>query len=271
MTEKKLVIFTVLLSIFLWIILILIYFIGTSLNYLKQINILNAKIITMNKIIPEFDMRLSKLESNTGIGNANYNNFMIDLKQGKYEELNKEINTLPETMTELQYQAMVEKHGLQHYALFDKSYIYPISTKDAFITSEFGKRDISWSPNHTGIDLVNNKNLTIFCPKDGFILSTGYDASSDGYNILIQNDPNNRDYLCHAFSEFKFKKGEKLVQGQDIGTIGNTGVTEGQHLHWTHLTKIDGVWYIMNPVKNSTYNKRVDHGMQWTNKGVFYF
>lgn len=234
---------------------------------------LHNEVKTLKTIIPKFDARLCKLENNIGIGNASYQNFLTDLKSGNYENAQKQFNSLPETLTEVEYQQRVENHGLNNYNLVDKSYIFPVDIKDAFIISEFGKRDYLPEPNHVGIDLANNKKTGIKCPKQGRVLKCGYDKE-DGYYVFIEHAKDERSYMCHALNQFDVKVNQVVQQKEDIGTIGATGnklKVSGRHLHWTPLKRINGIWQAVNPVKDSSYNKVVKNYAWWDSRGNVHF
>lgn len=105
-----------------------------------------------------------------------------------------------------------------------------------------GKCEItqSYNPNHNGIDLVG-ENFTlddIVSHSDGEIvdLRDGYDnqRGTNSYGNYIKINHKNGYYTLYAHLEkgLNLKIGDIVKQGQILGTMGESGDTNGKHLHF---------------------------------------
>lgn len=115
----------------------------------------------------------------------------------------------------------------------DKIYLIPFkSSKNLNITSVFGMRlhpVEKIKKMHNGIDLTA-KNWDITSSSDGKVIFADY-AGKAGKMIVIENNERLKFYYMHL-SEFKVKKGDTVVAGQEIGIMGSTGSVTGAHLHF---------------------------------------
>lgn len=87
---------------------------------------------------------------------------------------------------------------------------------------------------HNGIDLVNgNPNTPIYAAADGEVITAG-DAKYYTYSgnwTVIKHD--NGMYTGYAHqSRVDVKAGDRVRQGQQIGLMGTTGPSTGEHLHF---------------------------------------
>lgn len=107
------------------------------------------------------------------------------------------------------------------------------------VTSEFGWRTspINGSQEfHNGIDLVNsNPNTPIFAAADGEIIQAGaeYFDWYGNYTVIKHADGMYTGY-AHQ-SRIDVSKGAKVQQGQQIGLMGTTGPSTGEHLHFQFM------------------------------------
>lgn len=121
-----------------------------------------------------------------------------------------------------------------------KGYVKPIADPIT-VTSEFGWRDSPTNPGteefHNGIDLVNgNPNTPIFAAADGEIIVAGDANYYDWYgNWTVIKHPDGM-YTGYAHqSRVDVSKGQKVTAGQQIGLMGTTGPSTGEHLHFQFM------------------------------------
>lgn len=116
--------------------------------------------------------------------------------------------------------------------------IFPVESR--FITSEFGWR-IDPVDNvrsfHYGTDIAAPTGSDIMAIEDGIIIATGYNDSAGNYVKMRHNNGMYSRYL--HLSKISVSQGEKVVQGQTIGLVGNTGKSTGPHLHFEIRDKSD--------------------------------
>lgn len=127
-----------------------------------------------------------------------------------------------------------------------KTFIWPTNTKR--VTSPYGprKHPITGKTGsmHHGLDIADPGTRPIYASADG-VVNRSYVSTSYGEVIFIRHDLNGEAWetvYAHMRSGSRnVKVGDRVNQGQTIGTMGSTGQSTGQHLHF-ELHK--GFWNI---------------------------
>ncbi len=84
---------------------------------------------------------------------------------------------------------------------------------------------------HKGLDFSTYRSGDpVIATANGQVVTVGYDASFGNY-IIIKHKHGIYTRYCHL-STIRCRKGQFVSQRDVIGTIGNTGVTTGPHLHY---------------------------------------
>ncbi len=102
-----------------------------------------------------------------------------------------------------------------------------------WVTSEFGFRYDPFTGEktfHKGIDIATSIGIPVLAPADGVVVSTGF-HSGLGNEIVIDHGFGIVTSYGHL-NDMKVKVGDKVVRGQAIGTVGNSGRSTGPHLHY---------------------------------------
>ena len=112
--------------------------------------------------------------------------------------------------------------------------IMPVSNKDLKKTaSGYGTRidPIYNTPKfHAGMDFSANIGTPVYATGDGKVIKAGWEP---GYGNLIQVDHGFGYVTWYAhLSKYKVRPGQKVVRGEVIGEVGNTGKSTGPHLHY---------------------------------------
>ena len=115
--------------------------------------------------------------------------------------------------------------------------IMPLSPKQMkSLSSGFGMRihPIYGRPRmHTGVDLNADSGTPIYATGNGVVESAKWDG---GYgNAIVINHGFGYKTLYGHCREMKVRPGQKVVRGQEIGTVGSTGTSVGSHLHYEVL------------------------------------
>jgi murein DD-endopeptidase MepM/ murein hydrolase activator NlpD len=114
------------------------------------------------------------------------------------------------------------------------------------VTSEFGLRH---GRPHKGIDIANKTGTPIYAVMDGVVLFSG---RQNGYgSVIIVEHP---DFIMtvYAHNEINLvREGDKVLQGQQIATMGATGNATGPHLHFEYRIKGNAI----NPRKVLPFKK----------------
>lgn len=100
------------------------------------------------------------------------------------------------------------------------------------ITSQFGEReseDVRVAGNHTGIDIAGNEGDKIISAITGTVTLVSEEGNL-GKHIKIENNELATVY-AHC-SNIYVSEGQQIEQGQEIGEVGSTGNSTGNHLHF---------------------------------------
>lgn len=90
---------------------------------------------------------------------------------------------------------------------------------------------------HNGIDYRAPRGTPVYAAGDGKVIRSAY-SKYNGHHVFIQH-PNGIVTKYLHFTKRKVKKGQRVRQGQVIGTVGSTGLATGPHLHYEFL--VNGV------------------------------
>lgn len=104
------------------------------------------------------------------------------------------------------------------------------------VTSDYGWRKhptTKKSDFHTGVDLAVAEGTQIHPAVEGIVLKTDYNASYGNYVLLLHTDGVATRY-CHMQYVF-VRPGEAVTLESVLGTVGQTGVATGPHLHFELL------------------------------------
>lgn len=101
------------------------------------------------------------------------------------------------------------------------------------ISSGFGIRKDPFTQRaqfHSGIDITGHLNDSIFAAADGFIADMGRDAVRGNYVYI--DHTNGIHTLYMHLHKIAVKKGDTVKKGEEIGFMGSTGRSTGNHLHY---------------------------------------
>jgi len=113
-------------------------------------------------------------------------------------------------------------------------------------TSGFGVRSDPFHAGaamHPGIDLAGSYGTPIYATADGIVLRAGW--NSGGYGNLVEVDHGRGITTRYGhMSAILVHDGDHITRGQQIGRMGSTGRSTGNHLHYE--VRIDG--RAVNPI-----------------------
>lgn len=103
------------------------------------------------------------------------------------------------------------------------------------ITAVFGQPGSMWSSgHHTGLDFAGPVGTPIVAALAGKVVQAG-PAGAYGNFVVIKHK---HVKTCYAhMNSIAVRKGQRVLRGQRIGTIGATGNTTGAHLHFEVLRR----------------------------------
>lgn len=132
-----------------------------------------------------------------------------------------------------------------------------------YISSEYGSR---WGLMHSGIDMYC-ADTNIYVSARGEVGEVGYD-SARGYYVYIHHMIDEKKYSTayfHLASRSKLKTGENVGTNTKVGIMGNTGDSQGAHLHFEILYH----WYSetgynqANAINPRNFLSYPDIGVYW--------
>jgi murein DD-endopeptidase MepM/ murein hydrolase activator NlpD len=84
---------------------------------------------------------------------------------------------------------------------------------------------------HKAIDVINTPRSVIWAPQDGIVVLMDRFAPS-GNTVILDHGLGIFSLFYHLDNFADISLGQKVLQGNPIGTIGKTGFATGYHLHW---------------------------------------
>ncbi|MGF1699734.1 peptidoglycan DD-metalloendopeptidase family protein [Photobacterium makurazakiensis] len=125
-----------------------------------------------------------------------------------------------------------------------------IAMRKAFLRSPINFRYVSsnFNPNrlhpvtgqvraHRGTDYVAPVGTPIWSAGDGVVMKSGYNQFNGNYVFIRHSSTYITKYL--HMTKRSVKTGQRVKQGQTVGTLGGTGRVTGPHLHYEFL--VNGV------------------------------
>ena len=251
-----------------------------------------------NSEIDEFNNTLRTLINNSGISNLkfidiNSSNYTYEsdgltYSKSDYNNIYNEINSKLDNYIS----SDLHLYKLDDYCTFyniveSDAYWWPIGSENATagsiyggsptvtnITSDFGWRNINGVYSyHQGIDIaggdpdaviIATKSGTVINVNDGCEDSLGYknDTCGGGYGnyVMIEHSDGVVSVYAHMLKNtLTVDVGDKVNQGQNLGTMGNSGSSTGTHLHFelrVNNQRVNPLNYVSasNPRPTNNYN-----------------
>lgn len=130
----------------------------------------------------------------------------------------------------------------QQSLLADIPNAWPVSNGAGRVTMEFGPNihpvTGQWYL-HKGIDIAGPSGLPIVASANGKVVEMGYDPGY-GFYVFLRHAYGFRTRYSHL-QTILVTEGQDVVQGQRIGTMGNTGISTGPHLDFIVMLGTDVV------------------------------
>jgi lipoprotein NlpD len=120
---------------------------------------------------------------------------------------------------------------------------WPVTGK---LTSRFGRRR---GKRHDGIDIAAPRGTAVYASESGKVVYSGNGIRGYGNLIIIQHRKHFNTVYAHN-NKNMVKVDDVVRKGQRIATVGNTGRSRGDHLHFEIRNKVkpvDPMKYLPNP------------------------
>jgi murein DD-endopeptidase MepM/ murein hydrolase activator NlpD len=221
--------------------------VGTGINtgIIDRLTIISDYFTSKELDFDELDGRVSMLEESIGRDNDNENN-------NDNAALKERIELASLNITQ---------QKILHDSIPNG---YP--TDNTGVTSTFGKRvhpTTNQSGFHNGIDLKATEGTDVYATADGVIKQAAYNKLS-GKRIILSHNLGFESRYAHL-SEMTVKPGDVVHKGDIIGLSGNTGRSDGPHLHY-EIRYLDKAHNPINFMKWEFGNQEIFtkvRGIQW--------
>jgi len=124
-----------------------------------------------------------------------------------------------------------KKVGVIDTAFYSTGFATPVDSPR--ITSVFGSQRILNGVRkkpHNGVDYGADEGTPVYSISDGKVILAGEDFYYNGNFILINHGQGLTSIYLHM-NKLDVKTGDKVLKGQKIGEVGNTGRSTAAHLH----------------------------------------
>lgn len=158
-----------------------------------------------------------------------------------------------EVITSFLQELEVRVHSLDQHLLDKESFMRSTPTimpAIGHLTSGYGPRMSPYAGRirmHEGIDIGAPIGTPIVSPADGVVTFSGAKA---GFGNFVQVDHGyGVETIYGHMSTLIAKKGQRVVRGDRLALVGNTGFSTGPHLHYeirVNGTPVDPFYYTLN-------------------------
>ena len=105
---------------------------------------------------------------------------------------------------------------------------------------------------HEGIDLTAPVGTPIYAPGDGVVIRVEQNRGRRGYGnlVVLDHEVNGITSRYAHLSTIMVKQGQRVKRGEQIGTVGNTGLSTSPHLHYeirVNGASVNPLRYMLTP------------------------
>lgn len=148
--------------------------------------------------------------------------------------------------------------------------IMPVAKDKCKVVSGFGMRFhpiLKYRRLHSGIDLTARQGTPIYATGDGVVRVAGRNPQGfGGYGVVAVVDHGFGFMTLYAhMASVKVRVGQHVKRGEQLGTVGSTGMSSGAHLHYEVIQngkKVDPVYYFYNDLTPEEYEEVLELARQ---------
>ena len=169
-------------------------------------------------------------------------------------ENKRQVNPTPEDMLRINQEKKLIQAAKAEWTDTDQVALDLILPARGVYSSPFGlRRYFNNQPRspHSGLDIAAEVGTPVAAAADGHVVNTG-DYFFNGKTVFIEHGQGIITMYCHMNS-IVVTQGQRVHQGETIGTVGKTGRVTGAHLHWSVIlnkTMVDPVLFVGNADQN---------------------
>ncbi len=231
----------------------------------------NNQIEEMNKMIAINEQKKDDLKAKEialGERQAKLKRTIVSLGEDRRHLSEFNISLGDEIKTSREVVEMYRKAGCKDHELISicANKLLPPDTRfwrpmvQGYVTSEYGPRIhpiTGASSFHRGIDLSNSDryNTLVYSTANGKVAFAGTYHDGRGYFVMIHHKINGKHYTSQYYhlkaNSIRVKAGDVVTKDTIIGTMGTTGGSTGEHLHFQLHHGLVNNWY------ESTFDPRL--------------
>lgn len=193
------------------------------------------------------------------------NSELIKLTTRRVDELTKRLYVESKSLDEIYAIARQKSERMTSMPA-----ILPIAKDKCQIVSGFGYRFhpiLKYRRMHTGIDLTAQTGTPIYATGDGVVRVAGRNPEGySGYGVVVEIDHGFGFHTLYAhMNSTTVTSGQKVKRGEQIGTVGSSGMSTGAHLHYEVILngkKVDPVYYFFNDLTPQEYDAVIEQARQ---------
>ena len=148
--------------------------------------------------------------------------------------------------------------------------IMPVAKTQGKVISGYGMRYhpiLKYRRLHAGIDITARPGTPIYATGDGIVRIAGRNPQGySGYGVVAVIDHGFGFQTLYAHMQgVKVRVGQKVKRGEQIGTVGSSGMSAGAHLHYEVIVndrKVDPVYYFGGDLTPEEYEEVLELARQ---------
>lgn len=255
-------------------------------QYKRQYEMIMPRVERAEKVLEDLEERdnmlyrtifecepVSDAERYSGIGGVERyaaldgydNSELIKLTTKRVDDLTKRLYVESKSLDEIYSIARMKTERMASMPA-----IMPIAKDKCKIVSGFGYRFhpiLKYMRLHTGIDLTAQTGTPIYATGDGVVRVAGRNPEGySGYGVVVEIDHGFGFHTLYAhLNTFTVNSGQKVKRGEQIGTVGSSGMSTGAHLHYEVILngkKVDPVYYFFNDLTPQEYDAVIEQASQ---------
>lgn len=255
-------------------------------QYRRQTRLLNDRVERAEKVLENIEERddvlyrtifsstpISDAERHSGIGGVERYAEFDQMENGeqlkrtvqRVDDLTKRLYVESKSLDELYEMARNKSDRMASMPA-----ILPIEKNKCKVVSGFGYRYhpiLRYRRLHSGIDMTAPVGTPVYATGDGVVRVAG--RSSQGYSgygvvALVDHGYGFQTLYAHMQS-VKVHVGQKVKRGEQIGTVGSSGMSSGNHLHYEVIqngNKVDPVYFFFNDLTPEEYEEVLEQARQ---------
>lgn len=255
-------------------------------QYKRQFELILPRVERAEKVLADLEERdnvlyrtifecepVSDAERFSGIGGVERyaslegydNSELIERVTRKVDELTKRLYVESKSLDEIY---SIARQKTERMAAMPA--IMPIAKDKCKIVSGFGYRFhpiLKYHRLHSGIDLAAQTGTPIYATGDGVVRVAGRNSEGySGYGVVVVIDHGFGFQTLYAhMTSTTVKEGQKVRRGEQVGTVGSTGMSTGAHLHYEVIVngkRVDPVYYFFNDLSPEEYDAVIEQARQ---------